>query len=153
MRLEKQPQTGLGKFQWSVGAWFGSVAGSTAWMLVTAGFLLAHQQGYVACIPISCFTITNLVALLLWSRRKQLDPFFAFIIQLAVIAVTMPTAWIAVACWGSPAALAQMSWPSHPIWNYVVLFMAPAAMLWFWYVERQSRNAESDKAGTTIETP
>ena len=140
MTANRKPRKGAGRFQWSFGSWFGAVAGSTAWMLVTAGFLVAHGQYWVASIPVGCFLATNVVAMVLWRRRDVLDPFVALITILTVVGLAVPTAWITVRYWGSPTALAQMSWPSAAFWNYVVFTLGPVAMLWSWLLERRSRN-------------
>ncbi len=90
MSAAKQAIVGPGRFQWNPGGWWGASLGATAWMLVTAGFLVAHDQAGLSPVPIACFLLTNLVAGFLWVRRERLFPFQGLLILLSVLAVAVP---------------------------------------------------------------
>lgn len=130
-------------FRWNAGAWFGAIAGSTAWMIVTAGYLIANGQFRVAALPIGCFFVTNLVGLIVWANRERVAPFRALMFILSVIGVTLPIAWITIARGASPQTLAQMNWPTSDIWNVVAILLVPATMACLYFLERRARNAQS----------
>lgn len=130
-----RPKIGKGQFQWNAGGWLGAAVGGTAWMVVTAGFLVSNQEVVVAAVPFSCFLITSLFAYGLWMRRERLDPFLSLMALLGVLSITTPVAWLTTCKWASPETLAQMSWPSWYGWNVVVLLLAPGIMLWFYVAE------------------
>ena len=48
MTTSTKSLVGPGRFQWNVGGWFGASLGGSAWMIVTAGFLLFHDQPALA---------------------------------------------------------------------------------------------------------
>ncbi|MCM2373903.1 hypothetical protein [Aporhodopirellula aestuarii] len=149
MQTSRNPRLGTGRFQWNTGAWFGSIAGGTAWMIVMAGFLVANRQLLVAAVPAGCFVITNMIAFALWTRRELNNPFSGLMAILAVLAFTVPLSYIAVSVWGSQESLAQMNWPSSAIWHVVVLLLVPAMMAWLYVLERHSQNALGDADDAT----
>ncbi len=134
----KKALIGPGRFQWNAGGWFGSSVGSTAWMVVTACFLVFHGQILLAAVPLACFQIANAVGLILWQRRDRIFPFTALMLLFVVLSITIPLTWVIVASFASPAALTQMNWPLSVFATIAVFCLVPAMMALFVYLERQS---------------
>jgi hypothetical protein len=144
MNASKLPLVGPGRLQWNAGAWFGSSLGSSAWMLVTACFLLVNGQTIPASIPTIGFALVLIGSALLWSRRHSIYPFSALMALLGLFAITFPVVWCVVRSFGTPSALAAMNWPeSH--WITILLFaIIPTGMIWFLVLEK-SRTTGSTK--------
>lgn len=134
-----KPRMGAGRFQWNAGGWFGSVVGTTLWMLVVAGFLIANRQ-WLAVVPIGCFVIINSIAWVLWSRRGQRDPFSSLMILLASVGVAVPIALATIAS-GTPPLPTQMNWTSSALGIVAVVLLVPAMMAWFYILERRARQS------------
>ncbi|MFO0941227.1 MAG: hypothetical protein U0930_10700 [Pirellulales bacterium] len=138
MNAMKTARLGPGRFQWNAGAWFGSLLGSSAWMLMVALFLFGNGDRLLAIAPTVAFAIVLFGTINLWSRRYSVYPFPALIAMLAVLAIFTPTIWIMVQNWASPKSLAAMNWPRPP-WNAIFVFaLVPSLMVWFSYLERNT---------------
>ncbi len=146
MSAAKQAIVGPGRFQWNPGGWWGASLGATAWMLVTAGFLVAHDQAGLSLVPIACFLLTNLVAGFLWVRRERLFPFQGLLILLSVLAVAVPVAWTAVGGWASREVLQNMNWPSSVFVSGQVFLLVPAIMIWFGRLEYLATRSTADRS-------
>ncbi len=136
MNASKTPIVGPGRFQWNAGAWFGSSLGSSAWMLVTACFLLVSGQVILASIPITGFTLVLIGSTLLWSRRHSIFPFSALMTLMGLLAIAFPLVWCAVQSFGSPSALTAMNWPESRWATILVFAVAPAGMIWSFILEK-----------------
>ena len=134
-----QPRIGAGRFQWNARGWFGSVIGSTTWMLVAAGFLIAYRQ-WLALVPIGCFVIINSIAWVLWRRRDRLDPFSSLMMILASIAVAVPIA-LATSVWRMPEMPWQMNWTDSPVGYVVAVLLVPTMIAWFYIIERRTNRS------------
>ncbi len=80
----KVPMPAPGRFQWNLGAWFGSQLGGTAWMLVGAA-ILAFQAPAAAAAWLACFAVANGLGTWMWQQRDRLRPSPA--LQLLVLIV------------------------------------------------------------------
>ena len=129
--------------QWNAGGWFGSVVGSTAWMLVCAIFLMFHGQNTVAAINVACFAIANAVAVALWLNRSKISAYPALLTLLATLSFAIPIAWLATAQFASDNALAAMNWPTSSIVTALILFATPVVTLIFVLRENASTKPET----------
>ena len=136
MNASKIPLIGPGRFQWNAGAWFGSSLGSSAWMLVTAGFLLINGQTILASIPTTGFALVLIGSALLWSRRQSIYPFSALMTLLGLLAIVFPFVWCVVQSFGSTSVLSAMNWPESRWITILVFAIVPAGMLWFYVLEK-----------------
>ena len=75
---------GSGHFQWSAGAWFGSLLGSTLWMLLGSALLFATSS-LRGLGPLACFAVANAMGFALWRSRTRLAPYPAFQILLTAL--------------------------------------------------------------------
>jgi hypothetical protein len=139
--LTSKPRTGKGRFQWNASGWFGASLGSSAWMIVTACFLVAHNQPTLAMVPTVAFIIVLFATFLLWARRDRIYPFSALMVLLGLLAIAIPIVVIVVRTYGSPDALTAMNWPAWPWLTLVVCAMAPGLMIWFVFLERTATTA------------
>jgi hypothetical protein len=144
MSVTKQAIVGPGRFQWNPGGWWGASLGATVWMLVTAGFLVVHDQAGLSLVPMACFLFTNLVAGLLWVRRDRLFPFRGLLILLSVLAIAVPLVWTAVGGWASSEVLQNMNWPSSVFAYGLVFLLVPAIMIWFSRLEYLATRSQED---------
>lgn len=129
------PLIGPGKFQWNAGGWFGSSIGSSAWMLVTSCFLVAHNQPWIATVAAGGFLVVLLASFVLWIRRDRIHPFPALIAILGLMAFMIPYVWLFVQTYASAESKDAMKWPVSG-WSTVFVFLlVPAIILWFWYLE------------------
>ena len=136
MTTSSKSLVGPGRFQWNAGGWFGSSLGGSAWMIVTACFLVPHDQPTLALIPAVCFAIVLFVSLLLWARRDCIYPFPALMALLGLLAIAVPLVSIVVSSYASSAALAAMNWPASTWPTILVCAIAPGLMIWFLFLER-----------------
>ena len=133
---------GPGKFQWNGGGWFGSTLGSSAWMLVTCCFLIAHNQPWVASIVAVGF-LTNLIAsIALWVYRDRIYPFSALMSILGLMAFTIPLMWTLVQHYASDEFKNAMNWPVSQWSTIFVSVLIPAIMIWFAYLERSAKSID-----------
>lgn len=70
----KEPLIGPGRFQWSAGAWFGSLFGGTAWLFLGAATLAPRAQN-LAMTWAACGLASIAIGLWLWSLRERLLPY------------------------------------------------------------------------------
>ena len=139
MKSNPIPVTGPGKFQWNAGGWFGSTLGSSAWMLVTSCFLIAHNQPWIATIAASGFLANLIASLVLWNHRDRVLPFSALMAILGFMAFTLPLVWLFVQTYASAESRNAMNWPASQWSTVFVLILVPAIMIWFTYLERLER--------------
>ena len=104
------PVNGPGKFQWNAGGWFGASLGSSAWMLVTSCFLVAHNQPLVATIAASGFLAIFFASLVLWRRRDRVHPFHALMAIPGLMAFTLPIVWLFVPTYASAESKNAINW-------------------------------------------
>ena len=143
MNATKIPIVGPGRFQWNAGAWFGSSLGSSAWMLVTACFLLVNGQMSLALIPTAGFALVLIGSALLWSRRHSIYPFSAMMTLLGLLAIAFPLVWCVVQSFGSPSVLAAMNWPESHWITILVFAIVPAGMICFFVLERSRTTGDT----------
>lgn len=135
----EQARAGSGYFQWNFYGWFGASVGSTAWMVVAAGFLLYYDQASLAFVPLGGMAMTLVVAVQLWSRRDRVNPFAALMMLLGALAVILPVVWCVITRHVSADAAAAMNWPQSNFVNMAVAAMPPLMMLWFYFLEHSTR--------------
>lgn len=126
------------RFQWNRAGWFGASLGSTAWMLVTAGFLIVQNQTLLALVPAIGFAVTLAASMMLWARRDRIYPFAALMALLTLLALTMPLVWFIVSSYGTATALALMNWPTSRAVAVGVAAIVPLSMLWLIFLERSA---------------
>lgn len=124
-----------GRFQWNRGGWFGSLLGSSAWMLVTSIFLLFYSQPFLAALPLGGFAVVTFASYVLWSRRDRIYPYPAMMAMLGLFAILMPVVWMAISSNASPSSLEAMNWPVDPRITAVVFAIFPIGMVWFTLLE------------------
>jgi predicted membrane protein len=129
----KAPRQGPGRFQWHTGAWFGTLLGSTLWLLLSAG-LMAGQAPLLGGIVLGCFLVPNVVGVLLWRHRDRLPPYVAIQCVLGLIGVFGFGALVAMQRAGQLLALDPRF--ASPVVYYGILPMVLCIMGWFWVVER-----------------
>lgn len=144
MNASKLPLVGPGRFQWNAGAWFGSSLGSSAWMLVTACFLLINGQAILASITATGYVLILSVSVLLWARRQSIHPFSALMTLLGLLAIAFPAVWFVVQSCGSQSVLAAMNWPQSRWTTILVLAIVPVHMVWFLILERLGTLRKTD---------
>jgi hypothetical protein len=149
MEITFVPLRGNGHFQWNTAAWFGSVVGSTSWMMVVAGFLLVYHEFGLAAISIGAFLLVNIAGWCMWVGRHQLAPFPALMAILGLLAVTVPLVWFAVSAWASPETLERMNWPSSQTYSIGIPLLVPACMAWFCLLERAAYRAQSGQCASS----
>lgn len=121
-----QSKTEAGQFRWNTGGWFGGAIGSTAWLLPCGGICFLDGDLFVATLVWGCFVLANVVAIFLWMQRDQLALFPALMKLMAVLAIVIPTAWIAIRFWASPQALEKMGMPPGLAVDVLVVMAVPA---------------------------
>lgn len=104
-------------------------------MLVVAGFLIANHQPVLASIPALGFAIVSITSATLWSRRHKTFPFTALMTLQGLLAITFPVVWCVVQSYGTPAALAAMSWPLSTWSTLLVASAVPAMTIWLLIIE------------------
>ena len=144
-----QPLRGPRRFQWNAGGWFGAALGSSAWMIVTAGVLIFHDQRALALIPTITFAIVVAASVFLWGRRARIYPFTALMTLLCLLAVALPVVWIVVSTGAAPEALAAMNWPASTWATALAVLLVPVLVIWFVVLERST---PIDGQHSTLET-
>lgn len=139
MTFSTRSLVGPGRFQWNAGGWFSSSIGGSAWMIVTAGFLVLHDQPALALVPAVGFAIILLISLLLWAFRDRICPFPALMALLGLVAISVPLVVIVIPAYASPEALAAMNWPASTLLTIPACAIAPGLMIWFLFLERSAR--------------
>ena len=138
MTFEKQPLRGPRRFQWNAGGWFGSSFGGSAWILVTAGFLVFHDELALAMVLACLFAMVTAASVFLWRRRDQVYPFGAYMVYLCLLALVIPSAWLVITFNASADALAAMDWPVSNGTLFFVVSLAPVLMIWFVILENST---------------
>lgn len=95
-QTSKQAISGPGRFQWNVGAWFGSSLGCSSWMIPTTILLIYFEQPVLALMPLCGFTSILVLVCFLWSKRDRIFPFSAHMAQLALVACIFPIVWFSI---------------------------------------------------------
>lgn len=122
---------------WNAGAWFGSLFGCTAWLLLLGAMLLA-RDATAAGTAIAAFAMTNVAGLALWRRRATWSFFAAMETLLLVLTIATATTVTVVNLRGvadppRPGVLAS-TW--MPWW---VIAFPPALMVWFFLFGKRMR--------------
>ena len=139
----KTPLIGPRRFQWQTGGWFGSIIGSSAWMIPTAFILGSHRQIVLALLPAGCFLLINVVGVVLWHQRDRIRPFPALIGVLTLLSVVTPLVWLTVASQATEESVEALNWPSQPIAGLIVLLICPAIVAWIFILEYSHQNRKS----------
>ena len=93
------------------GSWFGGTLGSCVWMAIVGSFLTGFGQPFLAIVPFACFACTLVFAIAIWWRHDRM-PFSSGLLSLiAVLAFTIPVAWLTTSIFASQLALEKMNWP------------------------------------------
>ncbi len=115
---------------WTRFAWFGVVAGTSAWMLGTGLFLIANRQFFAGTFPLVSGLSSLVVGMLTWSLRGRIAVNRALMMLLAV---TLVTTSIAVPCtinFAPSEILARMKWPTNPIPLVLFLILVLGGGIW-----------------------
>jgi hypothetical protein len=70
--------------EWSAGGWFGAQIGASAWLLITALVLAAHDRT-VAGLVLGIFLLANILGTTLWLRRVAMGRYKALQILIAIV--------------------------------------------------------------------
>ncbi len=128
------PRVGPGQFQWSPGGWFGAQLGGTVWMLIAA-VVLIPEGAEVAGIALLCFSVPNLVGLLLYRQRHRIAPYPA--LQGLIFVIGIVTAIIVV--YLNQSGFVQKVDPrlGYGRWGFFLLpLLFSGLMAWFHWKER-----------------
>ncbi len=132
----KTRRIGPGRFQWNAGAWFGSMFGSTIWMLILAGYS-APPDPVVSMLVGGSYLICILTTIVFWLRRDRLLPYPSIQHQLAIIgALAALSLWIVFERLDADALRGTNGGQSVSLW---VLVIFPLLMIQFHYLERSAR--------------
>lgn len=129
MNESTQTPPSAGQLQWSRGSWFGSIIGSTCWMVAIGIQLVYYGHPALAIAPVISFAIINVIATLLWQRRHRFDCTVAYMIVIGLISVAIPVTLVPITFYASPAAQMAMQWPPGPFWHVGVYLLAPVTLV------------------------
>ena len=129
------PIAGGGRFQWNTGGWFGSLLGSTAFLIVGA-VSFASPSPTLSAIWFSCFAVAVAVGIYLWARRTAFSPYPAIQILLLACGISAAVAIIAAICMAPNILIAVQLTPTKSL---LLLLLFPAMMLWFHVLESNAR--------------
>jgi hypothetical protein len=133
-----RPRSGPGAFQWNAGAWFGSLLGSTAWMLVGA-VIMATRAPVVSLAWLSCFALSLGVGIWLWSKRGRIRPYPAIQGMLLAVGVSGLLAFALLDGLGTGEDFGLLGTPRE---GYRAMLIVPGLMAWFasleWACRRRS---------------
>ena len=138
MPQQIEPMKGSGRFQWNGGAWFGTMMGSTAWMLGASGFLLINRQAMLALVPSFAFSLSMMFAAVLWGRRDSVSPYKATMIMMGLFAVLVPTVFFTILFAANDEVLEKMNWNATPFNIAFIFGLCPTLMAYFWFLERRA---------------
>jgi len=127
-------------FRWNAGGWFGAQLGCTIWILVSAVVVMPRDP-VTGLTTLALFLTANAFGTVLWMRRDRFDAYHAFqlLIPLAGLC-SLAATWI-LDRFGHFETLGVGGQVSAQSMYLVLAFMIPALMLWFHYIEYESRNA------------
>jgi hypothetical protein len=131
-------------FTWNAGGWFGSLFGSSCWILIAGGFA-ATVDGVLALVNFACFGALVTAGLVLWAQRHRRDAYRS--IQ-TLIAVTFAVTVVVLLAWDLSGHLAKIMPPQAVAWPrsvYGVLLLFPLLMFQF---RTQQRNARRQSEGS-----
>lgn len=137
------------QYRWNAGSWFGGAIGSTAWMVITACFLVGFGQTGLAVVPVVCFVVTISAAIVIWCCRARLSFISGMMSLIGILAFTIPIAWLTTSVFASDDALASMNWPASSLVTAFVLFAAPVVGLWVVFVESQRQPKPRHQHGSS----
>ncbi len=116
---------------WNAGAWFGTQAGCTAWVLLQGIVLLPRDVVAGGAALGVCGALTAL-GILSWTCRRRLSFFAA--VTLLLVALTIATAFLVLLC-------DRRGIPDLPPW---ILVIPAAALVWFFlFGKGRAANAPS----------
>ena len=76
--LTPQSKPGEGFLQWNPGSWFGTMLGSSSW-LVAAALLSFRTEPTLALILAGCFAVVAMLTVAVWRLRDQVSLSAAFL--------------------------------------------------------------------------
>lgn len=120
-------------FRWNAGGWFGSSAGSTAWMLPMSAIAFWYESYSLAVITSLTFFITVFLALLAWQCRERLDAYKAIQILVGLIFVMTIIVFAGIQFLGNIETQKAAKWTP---WGWYVLLIFPAVSLQMWWKRR-----------------
>ena len=131
--------------KWDFGGWFGSLLGSTLWMLILGLTILVSHPLTAASVLVLC-ALANTVGVLLWNRRDrmrvhpamQILVWFTGCTSVAVLFTVEKTAKIPGFGMGEVEAATK--------WSLIVLAMTIGLSLLFW---RQSRSRTEERTASS----
>ena len=139
-RLEQQTRVirpdgsiGYDAFRWDVRAWFGSVLGSTAWMLILASVSFWHGSILAGAAISVCFLIGIDFAFGLWKTIDRISAYRALQLLISLICVLTIVAFAAITF--SANAPSQLGTHWTP-WTWFILLIYPIISVHFFWVRR-----------------
>jgi hypothetical protein len=132
-------------FQWNAGAWFGTLLGSTCWLLICS-LLLVPENIRVAAIVGMCFLTAIVIGVGLWLARRRITPYPALQSLLAVVwlcslagvyAIELAGLWHVVSGVKIDGVGGTVSAGTMKL---LIWLMFPIMMLWFHALNRQFKN-------------
>ncbi len=120
-------------FRWNAGGWFGSCAGSTAWMLPLSAIAFWYKSYSLAVITSLIFLITVFLALLAWQFRERLDAYNAIQLLIGLVFVMTIIVFAGIQFLGNTETQKLAKWTP---WCWYLLFMFPILSLQMWWTRR-----------------
>jgi hypothetical protein len=135
--MANDADTGRSLFAWNVGAWFGTQLGCTLWLLIL-GIVFFSKDKLATWACIAAFVILNAWGLYLWQSRNRISAYsglqrFLLVASLIIAPVVLLVNNRDVNALPTSGALVSTYLP------YWVILFAPALMLFFFLLERNTR--------------
>ena len=139
-RLEQQTRvirpdgsTGYDAFRWDVRAWFGSVLGSTAWMLILASVSFWHGSILAGAAISVCFLIGIAFAFGLWQTRDRVSAYRALQLLISLLCVLTIVVFTALSFSANEPTQQATHWTP---WAWFILLIYPIISVHFFWVRR-----------------
>ena len=120
-------------FRWNAGSWFGSCAGSTAWMLPLSAIAFWYGSHSLAILTCLTFLITVSLALLAWRFRERLDAYNAIQLLIGLVFVMTIIVLASLQFLGNTDTQKLAQWTP---WGWCILFIFPILSLQMWWIRR-----------------
>ncbi len=129
---------GYEAFQWNASAWWGSTAGSLAWMIPLSFIAFTNGSTATACIGSTCCLLGATFAAGLWWLRSKINAYLAYQLLIANTFVIATITFAAVQWLANQVTLQQLQWTS---WGWGILIIFPVMSVAFYW---QRRNFETE---------
>ena len=135
---------GYEAFHWNAGGWFGSMLGSTAWMVPAEGLLCVRGNWIAAAIVVICFALASTCTIVFWNHQATLNARVAMQSMMLILCGLTTVVFLAFQFLTSAAFLAAIHWTP---WAWLLLFIFPAMAIHFHFIQRstEKRMLEQDR--------